>query len=603
MFGIGKNKNNKIGDISFLSFYSVVLARLAYFTNINFLSVYLETFGENKIIPKILTDKINEAISKRQDLFNDDAVLNDYLSGPKKHTVNFSPVMVNFIGDKDKEIDVKHAGIAVGSGSNVTVNNEIFEKEEMKHIDFYDMAKKINLVNTAAVHGKYQKVDENKTEFIKNKPFNSIPEARVKYYSIANHSYGGTFILADTNIPNAIFVIFRGTYSAKSAGTYTRPDSLIPQKGRAGQGHKYLYGISNITYSTLHNIMSCINDLVTFLNKQSEEKSIQIITTGHSLGGGLATTFSLIFNGRLTGFQEQLPGLKALRSEIYTVSVAAPRVLATETSEAFCDIINGTTPKNEGDDDIPKIHFRRIAARGDPVSGLPPSGNGFRHPCEKDKDNKSSPNYERHKQIYRHVTGAIDRRFNINYNEDVDTDNVRRRHYLPNGIKHTTYLKIKFTNAVDITGFAASALPTFMKKPSQQSETTTIKGVSVTRLITGEAKNQDNMEYGMNVMKTADIRMGTHENEADDQKIMDGVFDKVKNNMKTLSHDHTELHKVRFDDEELDKLSAAAPAAGGAKKRRRTRRKKTTKKKTTKKKKAMKKRRKTMKKRKGTKRR
>uniref|UniRef100_A0A6C0BR70 Fungal lipase-type domain-containing protein n=1 Tax=viral metagenome TaxID=1070528 RepID=A0A6C0BR70_9ZZZZ len=625
MFGIGKNTNNKIGDISFLTFYSVVLARLAYFTNINFLSVYLETFGENKIIPKILTDKIRDAVSEGKDLFNDDVVLNDYLSGPKNHTVNFSPVMVNFIDDKDNENDVKHAGIAPGSGSNVTVNNEIFEKEGMKHIDFYDMAKKINLVNTAAVHNKYQKKDENKIEFKDNEPFNSIPQSRVKYYSIANDSYGGTFILADTNIPNAIFVIFRGTYSAKSAGTYTRPDSLVPQSGRAGQGHKYLYGISNITYSTLHNIMSCINDLVTFLGKESEEKSIQIITTGHSLGGGLATTFSLIFNGRLEEFQVLLPDLKAIKSEIYTVSVAAPRVLATETSEAFCDL---TTPKNEGDDAIPKIHFRRIAARGDPVPGLPPSGpksTGFRHPCEMDKDKKSSPNYERHKQTYRHITGAIDTKLNINYNEDVDADNVRRRHYAPNPIKHTTYLKIKFTNAVELMGFAASSLPTRFKKPSQQSETTTIKGESVTRLITGEATNQDNMAYGMNVMKTADLRMGTDDREADDKKLI-GFFNTVKNNMKTLSHDHTELHKVQFEENELHKLSAEAsgtqaeaapveapapapaapaPAAGGAKKRRRTQKKKATKKRKAMKKrrKTMKKRRKTIKKRKGTKRR
>ena len=69
MFGIGKKTDNKIGDISFLSFYSVVLARLAYFTNINFLSVYLETFGEGKVVPKVLTDKLTSAIEAKKDLF------------------------------------------------------------------------------------------------------------------------------------------------------------------------------------------------------------------------------------------------------------------------------------------------------------------------------------------------------------------------------------------------------------------------------------------------------------------------------------------------------------------------------------------------------
>jgi hypothetical protein len=600
MFGIGKKSDNKIGDISFLSFYSVVLARLAYFTNINFLSVYLETFGEGKVVPKELTNKLTSAIEAKTDLFDDVAVLGEYLNAPQQHSISFSEPMANFIVAGGK--DVEHAGIAKGSESNITINNEI---DHGKHIDFYDMAKKINLVNTAAVKYIYQKEDPAKKTFSENPQFSSVGEARIKYFSISNDSYGGTFILADKNIPNAIFVIFRGTYSAKSAGTYTRPDSLVAQPGRAGEGNKYLYGISNVTYSTLHNIMSCCNELVTFLGKQSNPESIQLITTGHSLGGGLATTFSLIFNGRLKGFQEQLPGLKALKSEIYTISVAAPRVLSTETSDAFCDIINGTPQK--GQLAKPKIHFRRLAARGDPVPGLPPSGAGFRHPCEKEKDKKGTANYDRHKQGYRHITGALTKDLNINYNENVDSDNVKRRTYLPNPLKHTTYLKIKFTNAVDIAGFATSAIPSFIKGPGAQSETTTIKGESVTRLITGEAKDQDNKAYGMNVIKTADIRMGTDVKEADDQELL-GAFQQVKSGMKTLSHDHTELHRVSFADEELHKLSAeasgptqATPAAGGAK-RRRTRRKKTTKRR-TKKRNVMKKRRKTMKKRKTTKRR
>lgn len=594
MFGIGKKSDNKIGDISFLSFYSVVLARLAYFTNINFLSVYLEIFGEGKVVPKVLTDKLTSAIETKTDLFNDTSVLGDYLEGDKSHPVSFSKPMADFIATAGK--DVEHAGIVKG---NVTVNNKI---DHGKHIDFYDMAKKINLVNTAAVKGKYQKEDPAKKTFTENPAFSSMDESRIKYFSISNDSYGGTFILADKNIPNAIFVIFRGTYSAKSAGTYTRPDSLVAQPGRAGEGNKYLYGISNVTYSTLHNIMSCCNELVTFLGKQSNPESIQIITTGHSLGGGLATTFSLIFNGRLAGFQEQLPGLKALKSEIYTISVAAPRVLSVETSDAFCDIINGTP--QEGQLAKPKIHFRRLAARGDPVPGLPPSGAGFRHPCEKDKDKKGSKNHDRHKQGYRHITGALTKDLNINYNEDVDTADFKRRTYLPNPLKHTTYLKIKFTNAVDIAGFATSVVPSFIKGPGGQSETTTIKGDSVTRLITGEAKDQYSKAYGMNVIKTADIRMGTDVKEADDQKLLN-AFQQFKSSMKVLSEDHTELHRVSFGDDEPFKLSteasgppvAQAVTAGGAK-RRRTRRKRTTKKRG-----GMKKRRKTMKKRKGTKRR
>ena len=599
MFGIGKKSDNKIGDISFLSFYSVVLARLAYFTNVNFLHAYLQTFGEGKVIPTKLTDKLRDAIAGGKDLFNAQELLGEILDKPQTHQVTYGNKTVDFLKANKKDAGI--ADIAEGTENNVEVKTDIFEKDDVKRIDFYDMAKKINVINTAGVKGSFKKEEPQKKTFSLNENFDSIPDARVKYFSIANHSYGGTFILADKNIPNAIFVIFRGTYSAKSAGTYTRPDSVIAQEGRAGEGNKYLYGISNVTYSTLHNIMCCINELVTFLGKQSETGKIQIITTGHSLGGGLATTFSLIFNGRLESFQKQLPGLKAIKSEIYTVSVAAPRVLDNKTSEKFCNIIYGTPP--EGETAKPKIHFRRIASRGDPVPDLPPASIGFKHPCEADK--------EREKTVFRHITGALTSDLNINYNADVDADNKKRRPYGTNPLKHTTYLKIKFTNAVDVAAFATSALPSFAKGPASQSETTSIKGKSVTRLITGEAKDQDNKSYGMNVIETDNIQEDTTGKEADD-KILINAFQSFKSSMKKLSEDHTELHRVQFGDDELHKLSAeasgptvnptqAAPAAGGAK-RRRTRRKKSTKRR-TKKRKVMKKRRKTMKKRKTTKRR
>ena len=612
----GKKSDNKIGDISFLSFYSVALARLAYFTNVNFLHAYLQTFGEGKVIPTKLTDKLRDAIAGGKDLFNAQELLGEILDKPQTHQVTYGNKTVDFLKANKKDAGI--ADIAEGTENNVEVKTDIFEKDDVKRIDFYDMAKKINVINTAGVKGSFKKDDPQKKTFTENEPFQSISDARVKYFSIANHSYGGTFILADKNIPNAIFVIFRGTYSAKSAGTYTRPDSVIAQEGRAGEGNKYLYGISNVTYSTLHNIMCCINELVTFLGKQSETGKIQIITTGHSLGGGLATTFSLIFNGRLESFQKQLPGLKAIKSEIYTVSVAAPRVLDNKTSEKFCNIIYGTPP--EGETAKPKIHFRRIASRGDPVPDLPPASIGFKHPCEADK--------EREKTVFRHITGALTTDLNINYNADVDADNKKRRPYGTNPLKHTTYLKIKFTNAVDVAAFATSALPSFAKGPASQSETTTIKGKSVTRLITGEAKDQDNKSYGMNVIETDNIQEDTTGKEADD-KVLINAFQNFKSSMKKLSEDHTELHRVQFGDDELHKLSpaaaapvaaapvaaapvAAAPVAapvaaatGGAKRRRRTQKKKTTKKRKAMKKrrKTMKKRRKTMKKRKGTKRR
>ena len=50
----------------------------------------------------------------------------------------------------------------------------------------------------------------------------------VAYISISTSNYAGYYILVDTRMPNSIFVLFRGTYSAKSAGSYSKPTSIVP---------------------------------------------------------------------------------------------------------------------------------------------------------------------------------------------------------------------------------------------------------------------------------------------------------------------------------------------------------------------------------------
>ena len=479
-------KEEKIGDVSLLSFIGVVLSRLGYYTNINFLNVYLETFGDSKIIPTEILTKYGSMIDNDSDLFSDELLL-EGLTIPASKPITFSKKVQGYIHNPAHAKDVQHANI-VNTHTTHKVNYPIFEKKDAndtqkilyKHIDFYDMAKKINLLNTAATKGKVFEIEEKEQKEENGQtPYTPLNQSDVKYYSISNKSYGGNFILADKRIKNAIFVIFRGTYSAKSAGSYTKPESLFPQKAK-GSDSEYLSGISNLNYAVLHSIMISISKLIDFLGQEK----IQVITCGHSLGGGLATTFSNIFNERIQEFIQKLPNLKALKNKIYVISVAAPRVLSSKTSETYCKKIS------EG-----QIFYRRIDTRGDPVPNLPPSGSaekGFRHPCElgkdkpKDFNGKKIDNKENHENIYRQITGALTKDLNINYNENVDAANYNRRArgtvpsvYLPNPLKHTTYLKIKFTNAVDLKAFAKSALPSFAKSASSQSEVSNTKGESV----------------------------------------------------------------------------------------------------------------------------
>ena len=89
-------------------------------------------------------------------------------------------------------------------------------------------------------------------------------------------------------MPNCIFVLFRGTYSAKSAGSYSKPNSLVPhevakyipleQKRQmlqqdAGRMYGVLKGIDKILDDSIHTII----ESMIYLSKNSGEKLVTII--------------------------------------------------------------------------------------------------------------------------------------------------------------------------------------------------------------------------------------------------------------------------------------------------------------------------------------
>ena len=121
-------KEEKIGDVSLLSFIGVVLSRLGYYTNINFLNVYLETFGDSKIIPTEILTKYGSMIDNDSDLFSDELLL-EGLTITTPQVIKFSDKVKGYIdntADPSHAKDVKHADIV--NTSQIQVNYPIFNE-------------------------------------------------------------------------------------------------------------------------------------------------------------------------------------------------------------------------------------------------------------------------------------------------------------------------------------------------------------------------------------------------------------------------------------------------------------------------------------------
>jgi hypothetical protein len=217
----------------------------------------------------------------------------------------------------------------------------------------------------------------------------------VAYISISTSNYAGYYILVDTRMPNSIFVLFRGTYSTKSAGSYSKPSSIVPfnvakqytkaeledlLKENQAQMFGVLTGINKILEDVYHSIIESMVYLSkTYLNASSPE-SVKVFTTGHSLGGALTTLFTADWKEFTELPQYNKAPYNIFSKKICCVSLAAPRVLSSGYSNYFCkQTIEGN------------ILFRRVTNRGDPVPALPSKSftgimsEGFQHPCSAKK--------------------------------------------------------------------------------------------------------------------------------------------------------------------------------------------------------------------------
>jgi len=244
---------DKYGDIHFISFLGSILSRLAYMNDNKFLTQYKAIMGPI-IVPKIMTG-INNVPSTNLSMLLDD--------------------QQTFGLDKSP--------------------NDIFSAYEYQYkgknyIDFLalNMPQNINILNgdilgtivASLVPGQIGESSD-----------------QVKYISIGWSNYGEIFIVADKRMPNTIFLIFRGTYSAKTAALYTKPTSLVPLPICANSDDKVLYGIFKPTTEMIHTIIESMSHLATTFLGATEPNSVKIFTTGHSLGGAMCTNFAYLWMG------------------------------------------------------------------------------------------------------------------------------------------------------------------------------------------------------------------------------------------------------------------------------------------------------------------
>jgi hypothetical protein len=392
-----RRKSDKYGDVHFISFLSAALARLAYLNDNAFLQKYNSIMGPI-IVPKIL-ESINNVNQNNLKLLLDDQTLFGLDKG---------------VNDIFKDYEYQY------NGKNI--------------IDFIqlNMPQNINIINgdiagTVTIPTSFQGYQ--------------TPSDSVKYISIGWSNYGEIYVVADKRMPNTIFLLFRGTYSAKTAALYSKPTSIMPLPACEQQTSqdKFLYGIFKASTEMIHTIIETIRYLATDFLGATQPNSVKIFTTGHSLGAAMCTNFAYLWMGIKTTTPYNLAPYNVLADNIVCVSLGAPRCMSVNAANKFCNYVKQN-----------KILYLRITTNGDPVPNLPPamsSKSGFQHPCSSDPTMRSIVSEACVPQLTMRPSP------NINYKGSLDCLNYKGRIYAPNPLSHTVYLDILYTKAVDIVKF------------------------------------------------------------------------------------------------------------------------------------------------------
>lgn len=423
-------KPDKYGDIHFISFLGSTLARLAYMDDNKFLTCY------SQIIGPVIQSKILQGINN-VDSNNLAALLDDQK-----------------IFGLDK------------SSSDIFSNYE-YEYKGKNFIDFIklNMPQNINIINGDIAGNVMYPIQGQQT-----------PLDAVKYISIGWSNYGEIYVVADKRMPNTLFLIFRGTYSAKTASLYSKPTSVVPLtvcKDSRGEPEKFLYGIFKPTAEMIHTIIETMRYLAVDFLGATNPNSVKIFTTGHSLGGAMCSDFAYLWMGIKKTVPYNSAPYNVLADNIVCVSLGAPRCMGSSVAKKFCNFASQK-----------KILFLRITTRGDPVPALPPK-TGFQHPCSDDSKMRMEISEDCNAQLTMRPTP------NVNYAGELDCQNYKTRAYIPNALSHTIYLDIVYTKAVDI--------PKFFKGIGIAQEVSRgPDGSTICRLVMGQSGNYKAIFFDVN---------------------------------------------------------------------------------------------------------
>lgn len=449
-------KSEKFGEIPYIVFFCTILSRLAYLP----IQGFVYTF--NTIIN-------NELLTP----------MNNKLSSETKTDLECFDLMNKYANASESEQGYKLNSIAL------FVNNTIQRTEN-------------------------ELISGNSPLTIKD----ALLDGPTKYFSLAWSKYGNIYIVSSKACPNIIFVIFRGTYSAATARIYTKLRTAKPVTLCKDDTNNVgvLYGIYKATCQLSHTIIECATKLVEL---QGFETS-RIITTGHSLGGGMTTFFASLFyeamnQPKYIETNTKSDNTKILHTKPICVSVAAPLVLNKYASVKYCTLVKKQ-----------QIFFKRLITRGDPVIMIPNLGQ-YSHICD-DKSSKD-PVVSGELTIKELINMNCNNTFNsvvmdslksfgssnkngsrvldnvsINYDANLDCLKKKPRLYAANPLSHTIYLNISFITGVDISAFMGG-LVSRETKEIIYDKSETYWGESVVRIIEGQVNESSETHIKMGFFK------------------------------------------------------------------------------------------------------
>jgi len=424
-------KSEKYGDVHFISFFGAILARLAYLNDNNFLKNYASIIGP-VIQPKIL-QAINGVNPNNLRLLLDDQTL-----------------------------------FGLNKWPNDTFRNFEYSYKGRNYLDVLklNIPQNVNIIN-----------GETRGNLVYPLPGQQTQPNDVKYISIGWSNYGEVYVVADKRMPSMLFVLFRGTYSAKTASLYSKPTSIVPLtvcNDAAGKPEQFLYGIFKATSEMIHTIVEAMRYLATDFLGATQPNSVKVFTTGHSLGGAMTTDFAYLWMGvKKTAPYNSAP-YNVLSDNIVCISLGAPRCMSSSVAQKFCRLVA------EG-----KILYLRITTNGDPVTGVPLKF-GYQHPCSEDSNMRQQISEACAPSTIMIPTPSVD------YNGKLDCLNYKGRHYIQNGFSHAFYLYIKYLGAIDPMNNMVKGMVT------QREVLRAPDGSTVCRLVMGQIGNYKTIFFNVN---------------------------------------------------------------------------------------------------------